>query len=295
MLSINLKPPVERPQAEIRCLDVIPNGDVTLRWTPPVAPAGWVSGYTIEHSGSVSGPFVTIGNLTNASATSYTHTGAGANLSDAFYKVSAHYTQQLAGLIAPSITARAIQVTVATGVPKAKKVFLSWQPTLTNLSKGYTGLYEVYRESSPGQWILIKTVSALTCTDTATYQGQTLRYKVLTANTYSDSTLGITPCTSSSNIASVFLNPVEEQDSPAADIRVFPNPGNGIFTLDPGSLSGFSSLRVFDLQGKLVLNGNPVLTSGEPLDLDLRILTPGTYFLNIECGENCFATRIMIE
>ncbi len=295
LLSICVKPPVEKSQPEIRCIDVIPNGDVTLRWTPPVAPSGWVSGYTIEHSGSVSGPFVTIGNLTNASATSFTHTGAGANLSDAFYRVNAHYTQPVAGIVAPSHMARSIKLSAQVTTPALKNILLTWQPTLTNLSAGSTGVYEVYRESSPGQWTLFKTVSALTCTDTATYQGQTIRYKVLTANTHSDPGLGISPCSSSSNIASVFLSQVEEMDSQENEIRVFPNPGNGLFTLMPGSLSGFSSLRVFDLQGKMVFSSNPVLASGEPLELDMRILTPGTYFLNIECGDQCFATRMMIE
>lgn len=295
LLTIILVPPIAKSQPEIRCVNVIPNGDVTLQWTPPSAPAGYVSGYTIDYTQSASGTFTSVGNLSNPMATSFTHVGAGANAGVAFYRVIAQYQQPVPGLAAPSYTAHALNLQAQATNASQKKIKLSWQSTQTQFSAGYTGVYDIYRENSPGQWTLIKTLSALYYDDTATYQGQTLRYKVLTANTHSDPALGITPCTSTSNIVSVFLSPVEEMDSQENEIHIFPNPGNGLLTLIPGSLSGFSSLRVFDLQGKMVFNSHPVLTFGEPLELDLRILSPGTYFLNIECGEKCFATRIMIE
>jgi len=56
---------------EITCIDVLPNGDVTLTWTPSSGPIGAFDGYEIHHTQNG-----LVASINDISTTSYTHVGA---------------------------------------------------------------------------------------------------------------------------------------------------------------------------------------------------------------------------
>ncbi len=59
---------------EITCIDVLPNGDVTLTWTPSSGPIGAFDGYEIHHTQNG-----LVASINDISTTSYTHVGANAD------------------------------------------------------------------------------------------------------------------------------------------------------------------------------------------------------------------------
>jgi hypothetical protein len=296
MISITVKPPLDKPQPEIRCLNVSPNGDVTVTWTPPTAPAGWVSGFSVDHATSPTGPFTTIANIGNPAAAAYYHPGANANVADNYYRVNAHYYQPVAGFLAPSLHARPLRLHVQAVSAASKNILLSWNHTQTQFSAGYTGVYKVYRESSPNQWALISTPTIQHYVDTATYAGQTIRYKVETENNHTDSAMSwITPCISTSNIASVSLNPVEEPGVNPGGVTIFPNPGQGLFQLLTDNISEPLTLYVFSKTGQLVFSKETNPEAGKPETLDLNHLAPGVYLVVYAGSANSGTIRLVVE
>lgn len=63
-------------------------------------------------------------------------------------------------------------------------------------------------------------------------------------------------------------------------VRVFPNPTNGVITVDLHNIQGEANVQITDLQGRVVLSET---ASPSVLTLDLEVREePGTYFLTVE-------------
>jgi hypothetical protein len=210
--------------------------------------------------------------------------------------VNAHYYQPVAGFWAPSLSARPLRLHVQAVSAASKNILLSWNHTQTQLSAGYTGVYKLYRESSPNQWVLLTTTTIQHFVDTATYSGQTIRYMVETENNHTDSAKSwITPCISTSNVASVSLNPVEEPLGNPVGIRIFPNPGQGLFQLLSDNISAPLTLYVFSKTGQLVFTKETHPETGKPETLDLNNLPAGVYMVVYACSENSGTIRLVVE
>jgi hypothetical protein len=69
---------------ELTCIDVLPNGDVVLNWTPSVDPSGGFVGYEIY---TMQNGLVTT--INNMATSTFTHFGAGANAASLSYYILA--------------------------------------------------------------------------------------------------------------------------------------------------------------------------------------------------------------
>lgn len=73
------------------------------------------------------------------------------------------------------------------------------------------------------------------------------------------------------------------QNSAENNLKAFPNPGNGLFTIDLSTVSDFS-LDVYNSNGKLLLH-NENISASENYKLDLREFNSGIYFVEISTIE----------
>jgi len=80
---------------ELRCLEVLSNGDVTITWLASNDPNGDFVAYEIFSSNNVNGPYSLIATINNIAVTSYTHLSAQANL----HKVIIIYVLNLVHLL----------------------------------------------------------------------------------------------------------------------------------------------------------------------------------------------------
>ncbi|HQV75151.1 MAG TPA: GEVED domain-containing protein [Flavobacteriales bacterium] len=91
----------------------------------------------------------------------------------------------------------------------------------------------------------------------------------------------------------MLFNGIEELA--ASDIRLFPNPGTGIFTLRALNTSGLSTIEVFDVTGRTVYNEQSQLNKGADHVMDLTGLTAGNYNVRVTANGVRTTQRLVIK
>jgi len=81
----------------------------------------------------------------------------------------------------------------------------------------------------------------------------------------------------------------------ASDIRLFPNPGTGIFTLRALNTSGLSTIEVFDVTGRTVYNQMSQLNKGADHVMDLTGLNAGNYNVRVTANGVRTTQRLVIK
>lgn len=194
-ITVKARPVVQSPQP--RCVAVLPNGDVTLTWTPPDNKVGTFDSYLISSSTSPTGPFKVIDSVSSWSQTSYTHVGANAQANVVYY-----YIQTRSGCAGRYI-AVALD-TVNTMLlklvnPADGTAILSWNPIANPKIPSSTGIYKVYVENPPGTWKLVGQTTNTRFVDSIMVCNAVINYRVEIADT--------TGCVSVSSIAGgIFKN-----------------------------------------------------------------------------------------
>lgn len=113
--------------------------------------------------------------------------------------------------------------------------------------------------------------------------------------TYSVTTIDSNGCTATS--ASVVIEGVGlNENGTAVSIAVFPNPSNGIFTLQVGNLMEENMrIDIIDINGKIITNMN-VKEIGKDYtqNIDLSNVAAGTYFIKLSTTKGSVTERIVI-
>ncbi len=208
-VTICFSQPVASPN--VKCISVNPlNGDVTLTWTTPAGPGGFIE-YQIFTSPNLAGPYTLVGTVTTFSQTSYTHVGAGANLIRKYYKVQSSYNPGT--VLAPPVDTLSTIFLTATNTGNGTAL-LAWNKFFIKTIPTASTWYKIYREYPIGTWTLRDSTQALFYTDVIGLCSAILSYQIEISDN--------TGCTSVSNVAggSVFSDNTPPADAPIDTVSV---------------------------------------------------------------------------
>lgn len=226
------------PSPDVKCVSVLPNGDVTLTWAIPT-PGSFVS-YHIDTSSFMAGPFATYTTVTPYTATTGTHIGAGANAKRWYYQA---FTESSVAPIfsAPLDVFSTIFLTVNN--PGNGTAALTWNKISALPIPTSTGWYKVYREYPTGTWILCDSTQNLAYTDVIDVCSSVLNYRIEISDN--------TGCTSVSNVAggSIFTDVTPPALALLDTISVDPVSSLATISWSPSPSADADSVVIYQNQG----------------------------------------------
>lgn len=201
---------------DLRCLQVLQNGDVTLTWLQPSDPGNIFDSYDIYYSTTaLAGSFNIIGTVNAINTTTFTHIGANANTGKVYYYIRTKFNPGGNSTSAPSDTLKTIFLNLinTAGAPDVKILYNNiHQPALPTSGGSYT----ILREYPSLTWSNFAITNATNYADTISVCQASLNYQItLTDNS---------GCTSASNIQGGLFNDNKNPNQPFVDsISVLPN------------------------------------------------------------------------
>ncbi len=81
----------------------------------------------------------------------------------------------------------------------------------------------------------------------------------------------------------------------AQSVRVYPNPAQGLVSIDPGTALALERVRLFDATARCLREVTPTVRVGEAYPLSLGGLKGGIYFLEITAGSQRTVQRLRVE
>jgi len=93
----------------------------------------------------------------------------------------------------------------------------------------------------------------------------------------------------SNNVLGVSENKILEQQ-----LKVYPNPNNGSFTLNYSGTTALEELSVFDVTGKLI-KGQTLKGFDKNQSFDFTNLAKGMYFIKVQTANTIVSKRVIIE
>lgn len=163
---------------ELRCSEVLANGDVVLTWLQPPDPTNEFASYEIYSSNTFSGPFVSIGSVAMYGQLNFTHLGANAHQAQVFYYLETVSTSPPPNISLPSDSIGTIYLEVNQSTPLGSAI-LNWTAPSIPLFGSSNAQYDIYMEYPLGTWTLLDQVPAATnyyehvisiCDDTLNYR-----------------------------------------------------------------------------------------------------------------------------
>ena len=79
------------------------------------------------------------------------------------------------------------------------------------------------------------------------------------------------------------------------EVKVYPNPNNGSFTVQLPVFEGQSQILVTDVQGKVISKKTVTEDDGQQINLNLGDAARGVYFLEVISGDQHFRTKVLIQ
>ncbi len=96
-------------------------------------------------------------------------------------------------------------------------------------------------------------------------------------------------------IISAFIETLSKNLTLSDVIKLYPNPGNGRFTLETGeNINGDFSLDIVDCSGKMIVNGK-VLDLKNCIEMDYQYLPVGLYYLVLYNSNHRFVRELIIR
>ncbi|MBL7903217.1 MAG: gliding motility-associated C-terminal domain-containing protein [Bacteroidia bacterium] len=167
-LNAQLNPP------ELRCLEVLNNGQVKLTWISPQDPNNQFFAYKIYSANSATGSFSLAGTVGALATNTFVHTGDATGTS-LYYYVNTQFGSGGTNTSANSDTLRTIFLNLIPGAVDLKLIYNQLtQPKLPSSSSTFT----IQKEYPMGTWSLFGTSQALVYQDTISVCGDSLAYVV---------------------------------------------------------------------------------------------------------------------
>ncbi len=275
------------PSPTVHCIDTDTNGDVTITWTPTLDTNSipLFTSYVVEHSLDNNGPFTVVGELTNINASQYVHSSTNPVVAPVTNGVNYYRIRTRSGCNDQAVdaaeTARSIYLELENEVVTAE---LSWTSLSVPLPASSLLPYQIYREYPAGSWNLIGTTSGNSYTDSVSWNGELINYRVELPDTLS--------CVSRSNAAGAILDGLEELRL-HPPISIYPNPSNGanitVSNKDGSLLDG--SYRVVDFSGHVIQQGE---VFDYLLNLNLAQFASGIYVLHLSTDQQNHVGKLII-
>ncbi|MBO4614782.1 MAG: fibronectin type III domain-containing protein [Bacteroidales bacterium] len=80
----------------------------------------------------------------------------------------------------------------------------------------------------------------------------------------------------------------------AASMAIYPNPNNGMFSIDFSNIEGDATYEIIDARGAVVETRNINVTNGETMNFNHN-LNAGTYFVRIIAADKVYVEQIVVE
>ena len=80
----------------------------------------------------------------------------------------------------------------------------------------------------------------------------------------------------------------------AASMAIYPNPNNGMFSIDFSNIEGDATYEIIDARGAVVETRNINVTNGETMNFN-HSLNAGTYFVRIIAADKVYVEQIVVE
>ncbi len=223
----------------LRCLELLPNGDVKLTWLPPADPGNTFTTYEIYTSISAGGPFSLItGSLGPVGTNTFVHTVITGTAQSRYYYIRSVFNGG-ADFSPHSDTLRSIILNI---VPAQVGLKLEYNSPHTPLLNGSSKNFTITKEYPVGSINNLAIIPGLSFTDTIDVCSAPISYQVKIA----DNTGG---CISRSNVISGVYDDVKAPDSTRVDsISVLPN-GNTVLAWSVHREEDVSEYNIIERDG----------------------------------------------
>jgi len=282
------------PPANIRCLNVLPNGDIELTWDPVKTNDSSFVKYELIASLNPEGPFGVLAQPTNMNSTSFIHTVPTIISQRYYYQLLSHINHHIVLAVPSETISSSILLTATPNPTSTNNITLDWNSTHPLPVSGASGTYQIYRNDGSGPWKLIATTTGNHYTDNLPFNNQIVRYMVETT-VYDTTSSPNDSCKSISNVATVTLSKVTDRATHELKPSLYPNPAQQSVALNPGTFTGDATIRFVTMVGATAKNIHHTLKADTPFTIDITGLIPGMYLVVVSSDSDHHTLKLMIE
>jgi gliding motility-associated-like protein len=201
----------------LRCLQVLPNGNVVLSWVAPSDPNNTFTTYEVWYSNSLLGTYSLVGTIGALATTQFTHASATANNQSCYYYMKSIFNATNSLNNSDTLHTIFLNCTQNSGSYDVKLAYNTiHQPALPTSAS----TFQIIKEYPTGVWSNLATTVALSYNDRVSTCGVNLNYQI----TLND----VSGCFSTSNIQGGIYQDLFASERPFVDsISVLHN-GNTI-------------------------------------------------------------------
>jgi hypothetical protein len=245
---------------QIRCVQVLPNGEVILTWQDPADPNNEFASYEVYQATSLNGPYTQVQSYPNYGQTQHSTTGCNANQSQYFFYITVKNTS---GFESPALdTVRTIFLKITSAINSSVATF-QWNDILTPLPAGESTVYKVYREYPQTVWNLIASVPVK---PTGNYQyndsingicNDSVNYRVELSDP-------VIPCNSVSNVRGQYFKDINSPAAPLLDSVSVNSSGQAILGIHPSYSSDVQCFVIYIYSGSTYNPVGTICTNNQP-------------------------------
>ncbi|MFC2100293.1 PKD domain-containing protein [Bacteroidota bacterium] len=189
-----ISPHLQSP--DIKCLNVLPNGDVAINWLPIIDTLNTFVNYSIYKSDSLIGGYYLLDTIPNILQSTYTHINAGADTIPSYYLIK---TKSGCDANTLSVSQDTIYTMYLSAASSGSGIIeLNWNTVSNKQWLSSTGWYKIFKQINNGGYSLLDSVQSTTYSDTILANGLTVDYYIELTDTSS--------CSSRSNIATKIID-----------------------------------------------------------------------------------------
>ena len=100
--------------------------------------------------------------------------------------------------------------------------------------------------------------------------------------------------TTDHTLSVTFVSEIYVDEIEASSMSVYPNPNNGMFSIDFNNIEGAATYQLIDARGVVIETRDINITNGETMNFNHN-LRAGAYFVRIINGDKVYVGQIIVE